>query len=222
VAGRYDFIEPGNLGESSYWSYQNHIKTAESILGAPIGVHGACYFFRSSCFIPLPAETINDDFVLPMRIVALGYRAVYKQDILAIELEKVSMAFDFKRRCRIAEGNVQQVIALKQLLLPKYGWLAFSFFSGKVLRLLMPICLLILLLGSGVMSIYFWPFSVLFFAQVFVYTVAIIRRILPDRKLLRWVDLIEYFVFGHVATLKGLLQYSMGRMTKPRPRVMDC
>ncbi|NMV11706.1 glycosyltransferase family 2 protein, partial [Vibrio parahaemolyticus] len=100
-----------------------------------IGSHGAFYTFRTHLFEPLEVSTINDDFILPMRIVLRGYSAIYEPNMLALELEQSSDDADFKRRLRISAGNMQQLMQLKKLLLPRYRGTAFAFLSGKVLRL---------------------------------------------------------------------------------------
>ena len=73
--GSYRLLEPGSEGEAAYWAYQRNIKMSEAALGATIGAHGAFYLFRRHLFEPLAPDTINDDFILPMNIVARGYRA---------------------------------------------------------------------------------------------------------------------------------------------------
>src|SRR6202041_83917 len=67
IAATYRFANDGTAGEAAYWRYQNAVKLGESALGGVIGAHGACYFFRAALFEPLPPDTINDDFILPMR-----------------------------------------------------------------------------------------------------------------------------------------------------------
>ena len=68
----YRLLNPGSTGEIAYWHYQRSIKTSEAVLGSTLGAHGAFYLFRRSLFRPLAADTINDDFILPMEIVAVS------------------------------------------------------------------------------------------------------------------------------------------------------
>ncbi|MEH6453415.1 MAG: glycosyltransferase family 2 protein, partial [Psychromonas sp.] len=85
LTGHYGLLSPGSEGEQTYWNYQSEIKASEAALGATLGAHGAFYVFRHHLFEPLPADTINDDFILPMNIVAQGYRAEYENGINALE-----------------------------------------------------------------------------------------------------------------------------------------
>ena len=146
--GYYRLLNPGSEGEQTYWRYQRQIKASEALLGATLGAHGAFYLFRRSLFQPLPVDTINDDFVLPMEIVSKGYRADYIDSINALELEQASDTMDHQRRKRIAAGNLQQLLRLKHLLLPKYKGVAFTFASGKGLRVLVPFLMYTTLIGS--------------------------------------------------------------------------
>lgn len=146
IAATYHLLTPGNAGEARYWQYQTRILSAEAQLGSPIGVHGALYFFRRPLFSALAEDTINDDFVLPMSIVAAGHQAVYEPEIIALELEQATDNMDQRRRIRISAGNLQQLLRLPTLLNPRFGGIAFAFFSGKALRAVMPLCLLLQLL----------------------------------------------------------------------------
>jgi len=134
VCPAYRVIDNSNHGEQAYWAYQSRLRLYEADLAAPMGAHGAFYLFRRSLWSPLEADTINDDFVLPMRIVAGGYRAVYDPAIVATELEPSSTTQEFRRRVRIGAGNFQQFIRLLSLASPRRPWLAFIFGSGKGLR----------------------------------------------------------------------------------------
>ena len=77
-----------------------------------------------------------------MRIVSKGYKSVYVEDINSLELDETDISLEVGRRQRIGAGNIQQLIWLKHLLLPKYGGVAFNFLSGKALRTIMPILLI--------------------------------------------------------------------------------
>ncbi|HYN77144.1 MAG TPA: glycosyltransferase family 2 protein, partial [Lamprocystis sp. (in: g-proteobacteria)] len=164
VSGSYrlfgSYQPPGPLasGESLYWEYQSKIKRQEGALGATMGVHGAFYMIRRDLFEPLDLDVINDDFILPMRIVARGYRALYEPRILALELESATLDLDRSRRRRIAAGNMQQLIRMSSLLRPSHQWVAFVFASGKALRAVMPFLLLLILIGSAALAPVSWFF----------------------------------------------------------------
>lgn len=209
VSGTYQLLSPSGAGESAYWNYQTQIKLGEGALGSTMGVHGAFYAFRANLFEPLEADIINDDFVLPMRIVARGFRAVYEPRIHAFELEPTSLDQDRHRRLRIAAGNLQQLIRLRELLSPRFGGVAFAFASGKALRALMPACLLMLLLGSAYLSAGEQSrlFVILFSAQAFAYAIATLVHVIGPAQFPAPMQTIHYLIQGHMASLVGEAGY---------------
>lgn len=203
VAGTYRLRAAGSTGEAAYWRYQTRIKIDEAALGGPIGVHGAFYLFRRALWQPLEADTINDDVILPTRILARGARAVYDTEIVATEEEKTAQAQDFRRRVRIGSGNVQQALRLWALASPRRPGLAFIFLSGKALRAFVPFLLLVALLANGVLAasgsrIY----QFLLAGQIGFYTLAVIALLQPAG-MPRLARLAAYFTQGHLAGLIG-------------------
>ena len=211
ICGSYHFLQSLSVGEQAYWQYQRSIKTRESTLGATLGVHGAFYAFRRDLFDLIPADTINDDFTLPVQIIMKGYRCLYDPRIIAMELEQACNEMDFQRRKRIAAGNVQQAIRHAGLLHPKYGKIAFNFFSGKFLRPFMPVFLFMTLMSSALLAQSYTLFQIILFIQLGVYGVTavyILRRSQPAQKKLR---VLFYLVSGHMAMAIGLINYLSGQ-----------
>ncbi|NOJ18184.1 glycosyltransferase family 2 protein [Vibrio jasicida] len=209
VNATYQIMTTQNQGEAAYWHYQSQVKYKESLIGSTIGSHGAFYTFRTKLFTPLEPEIINDDFILPMRIVLQGYDSVYEPKMLAIELEESSDSSDFQRRLRISAGNMQQFLKLKKLLLPRYRGTAFAFLSGKVLRLATPY-LMILCLVSSLLLDHYPAFQILMFGQLAVYLVALITYFVPVFNIFKPFKLISYMVVGHIANFAGGLRYLLG------------
>lgn len=207
-------------GEAVYWEYQSRIKQREAKLGSTLGVHGAFYSFRSELFEPMESDTINDDFVLPMRIVERGFRAVYDPNIRAHELEPTTNKQDRTRRRRIAAGNLQQLIRLRGLLHPSQRHTAFMFASGKGLRVLMPYLMLLVLIGSAVLSVFYeLPlFDALLAIQLLIYLGALHAHVIGPENAWWPFQAIHYLVQGHVASLLGSLAYLMGQHRGPWQR----
>jgi len=222
--GCYRLLNPGSTGETAYWDYQSRIKASEAVLGSTLGAHGAFYLFRRSLFRPLAADTINDDFILPMEIVAEGYRADYDSGIHALELEQASDTMDHRRRRRIAAGNCQQLLRMKRLLLPKYRGVAFSFLSGKALRVLMPFLMIIALAGSLMLSTDYLLFALLAILQSLAYLLAMWQILFQILFCPGWSNRLSrtlaYLVGGHFAGLIGTLRY-LGGLERGRWKRVD-
>jgi len=215
----YRLLSPGSEGEARYWNYQSNIKSCEAALGATLGAHGAFYLFRRQLFRELAPDTINDDFVLPMQIVAQGYRAGHDTRIMALELEQADQNMDRTRRQRISAGNLQQLIRLKQLLRPRYRGVAFAFASGKGLRVAMPFLMLIALCGSWLLRDQSWFFLFAAWSQIALYTVAGVELILKPTFFPKLFKTLGYIVGGHMAGLMGSLNYMLTSERKAWKRV---
>lgn len=210
VAASYQILRSGSTGENSYWQYQSNIKRGEAMLGDPIGVHGALYLFRRSVFKPLAWDTINDDFILPMNMVSEGHHAIYDPTIVALELEQASRQMDQKRRVRLAAGNLQQLLRLPKLLAPKLGWTAFNYFSGKALRTVMPLLILIQLTLCLLLASQFELLAIFAVLQICGFCSAWLSNLLPQRWLPRYLNIIFYIANGYRCSLLGLIRYALG------------
>ncbi|MFO1081042.1 MAG: sugar transferase [Reyranellaceae bacterium] len=212
AGGRYVLAAAGSAGEAAYWDYQIRIKQQEARFGSPMGFHGAGYMFRRSLWQPLEADTINDDFILPMRIVAGDAHAVYEASLPTIEREQTRPSQEFRRRVRIAAGNVQQAIRLIGLADPRRPGLAFVFLSGKFLRAFMPLILLAALVSSlALAAAGSEPFAWIAGLQLAGYAASaavLATRHWPWPRLAR---LPAYLVEGYAAGLVGALRYLAGR-----------
>ncbi|WCE31975.1 glycosyltransferase family 2 protein [Vibrio sp. SCSIO 43137] len=214
----YRILETGSVAETKYWQYQSRIKQAETSLGSTLGSHGAFYLFRTALYEPLEENTINDDFILPMKIIEKGYLAHYDADMLALEQEATSQGNDFKRRLRISAGNMQQVLRLWPLFSPRYSGIAFAFFSGKGLRLLTPYLMLSCLITSLLLVSY--PlFSIALTAQLALYAIAMLCYLFPVLQVHTLITFITYLMTGHFANLIGGLRYLLGLENKRWIRV---
>ncbi len=217
VNATYLLYPTGNEGENTYWQYQTAVKQWEASLGSSLGSHGAFYLFRTSLFEPMPLNTINDDFILPMQIVKQGYIAEYETQMVALELEESNLKTNFKHRLRISAGNMQQAIRLFSLFNPKFKGIAFAFFSGKGLRLLTPYLMIVCLACSVFLRDYLL-FEVLLWLQVIVYSIGVLGYMLPEKLVNKPISLISYLVVGHYANFIGGLRYLLGLENSPWTR----
>lgn len=197
-------------GEGLYWRYETFLKQQESRLHSILGAHGAFYAIRRALFRRVRETEINDDYLIPMRIVSQGFRAVYEPEAVAWELETASVAGEFARRRRIAAGNCQQIVELRHLLSPFRGWVALCFFSHKVLRTVAPFLMVFLLVSS------FWlprPLAAAALAaQGALYAGALAGYLCQRQgRAVRWLSPPLYFCLGNLAMLMGCLRFCAGK-----------
>jgi len=140
VSGIYRVVKASeaHLGraEDFYWKYETFLKTQESELGCVVGGHGQILAIRKALY-PFPDPgIINDDYVIPLRILKMGHRVVYEPKAIAREVAEEMTGFN--RRIRVMAGNIQQLREIRELLWPPRLFPLFVFISHKVLRLVVP------------------------------------------------------------------------------------
>lgn len=215
VSGFYLPAQDSSLrgrGERLYWKYETLLKRRESMVSSILGAHGALYAIRRKLFELLEDNIINDDFILPMRIVQKGYRAIYETEAVAVEHGETSVTGELERRSRITVGNVQQTFLLKRFLNPFHGLVAFQFVSHKVLRVLNPLLLMMICLSSGLLVSNSIIFLTVFLLQVIFYFLGILGFILSKLKIkVGMLHVPLYFCLGTVSTIVGLYRSLTGK-----------
>ncbi len=97
VSGVYQVLRPeaAQLGgeEGFYWRYETFIKRCESALGSILGAHGSLYAIRREWCPDLGRIRVNDDYEIPVHIVAGGHRAVYAPDAVAAKGATINWQF---------------------------------------------------------------------------------------------------------------------------------
>ena len=182
VCGRLVLIdaETGRNADGLYWRYETFLKKAEARLGALLGSNGAIYAIRRDQYVPIPANTIVDDFVIPLLAkLKSGCRIVYDCDAVATEETAPDVKAEFRRRARIGAGGFQAIALLWRLMSPRWGWLAFAFVSHKVLRWLCPFLLAAMLISSVIAAIAQPMYWIIVGAQVAFYVASLLTSHLP-------------------------------------------
>ena len=124
VCGKLVLVDSatGHNVDGLYWRIETALKDREAQLGAINGVNGAIYALRRTVFSPLPAGTILDDLVLPLRSrLATGCRLLFDPEAVAFEETAVGVDAEFNRRARIGAGGFQALALLWPLLDPRQG-----------------------------------------------------------------------------------------------------
>ena len=194
--------------EDFYWKYETYLKLAEADVGSILGCHGSLYAIRRALY-PFPKPgTINDDYVIPMRILAQGYRVAYEPG--AVAYEEAHEMGGFSRRVRIMTGNVEQLREMKALMRPLRPGPLFFFLSHKAGRLVVPIAMLVMLVANAFLLDS--PFYRIVFAlQLAFYALVLLGAVIALRpKILR---LPYYFCMINAAAFLGMYHALRGGRT---------
>ena len=133
--------------EGLYWRYESLLRLMESRIGVTLTASGAIYALRRACFVPLSADTLVEDLVVPMTARRLGFRVLYDPEARGTDFAASTVAGEFSRRVRIATGSFRALGGL--LRSPLDPVTAFAFVSHKLLRWTLPFLLIGMLVTSA-------------------------------------------------------------------------
>jgi cellulose synthase/poly-beta-1,6-N-acetylglucosamine synthase-like glycosyltransferase len=213
VCGRLVLTDPdtGGNADSLYWKYETFLKKCEGQLQALLGANGGIYAIRRELFRPIPKDTTVDDFVIPLQAkLRTGCAIIFDSQAVAREETPTTVGSEFHRRSRIGAGCFRSIGLLWRLLDPRLGWVAFTFFSHKILRWLCPFFMVGLLLTNP----FLWqePFyRGTLAAQVAFYLVALLAAFVPGRfKALKPLRITTMFMGMNAALLVGFWRWLRG------------
>jgi cellulose synthase/poly-beta-1,6-N-acetylglucosamine synthase-like glycosyltransferase len=204
-------IDPfsGDNKDNLYWKYEQALKFHESRLNALLGANGAIYAIRTDMYIPLPTDTIIDDFCIVMNIAQKGYSVIYAPEAKAIEEIAPDLAEESSRRIRIGAGNYQAMMRLGWLLNPMEGYRFFSYVSHKVLRWFVPHLMVIILTLNAILATNEEFYRYLLLLQVIFYSAAIVGMKMKSGSglIFKVLQLLAFFVSMNFSLLRGFIKF---------------
>ena len=132
----------------AYWRYEKGLRAMESEIHSVAGATGAIYAIRRGLFAPLPAGTILDDVVIPIRMALAGRRVIFDPAARAYEFANQGAKSEYERKVRTLAGNCQLLVQMPELLAPWRNPIFVQFVSHKVGRLLVPYLLAALFISN--------------------------------------------------------------------------
>ena len=197
--------------EKTYISAEVSSKNAESLLwGAMMGPFGGCFSLRKNLWETIPSHFLVDDFFINMLVLQKGFKSINEPKAIVYEDVSNNLSDEFRRKIRISSGNFQNLFHYKHLLLD-FSWIAFSFFSHKVLRWLAPFFILsiIAILPFIILkeNFYFY-FSI---GIIACFSFVIIDFLLKLLKVnIRILRFLTHFTVMNTALFIGFLNYIQG------------
>jgi len=211
VCGELHLIDPfsGDNKDNVYWKYEQALKFHESRLNALLGANGAIYAIRTDTYIPLPSDTIIDDFCIVMNIAQKGHTVIYAPEAKAIEEIAPDLAEESSRRVRIGAGNYQAMMRLGWLLNPMKGYRFFSYVSHKILRWFVPHLMVIVLILNVILAINDDFYRYVLFLQFIFYSAAIYGMKMKSGSglIFKSFQLLAFFVSMNFSLLRGFIKF---------------
>ncbi len=212
--------------ESWYIKRENDIKYLEGLLdGSMMGAFGACFAMRAHLFHPVPNNYIVDDFYLTLKVLEHRYQAIKEPFAICKEDVSDDQKEEFRRKKRISAGNFQNLKHFQHLLNPRYKWVAYNFFSHKILRWFGPF----FLIAAYLCTIILCKENIFFIFLLFLQTLALLsplidylfKKVSIHLPLLRFIS---YFYLMNLALLLGFFNFLKGINTnvwKPTKRNLN-
>lgn len=218
VTGESRYSDPArstvSTQENFYWKYERLIKILESDLGSMVGSDGAILALRRALFEPLAVTDLND-LVIPLRVVARGFRVVYERRAICDEPGTLEYQEEFRRKVRIVNRSVFALRQFPSLLNPtRAGVFAVQLFSHKVLRWSVGLALGVLLVSSAAAGSIDRRWVPLLWAQIGFYSLAGAGALFPGlrRRAGPVLTLPYYFCLVNAAALIGGVRGLIGQV----------
>jgi biofilm PGA synthesis N-glycosyltransferase PgaC len=209
----------GDHGEQAdmdlYWRYENWAREHQSKIYSLFNTTGCIYAMRRNLIEAIPADTLSDDAILPLRAFFRGYRVIFDPEAIAYDYPAVA-GTEFRRRFRNLAG-LYQVHARMPQLFNKSNPMRFHFMSHKFSRLLLPWALLVIaastlaLPDSGLKTI-------LLTTEITFVLLAVVNRFIPrELPLKRLSSPIQTFLIMNAASMMALTVFFVppARLWKP-------
>jgi cellulose synthase/poly-beta-1,6-N-acetylglucosamine synthase-like glycosyltransferase len=206
-------------GEGFYWKYESKLKAWDSELFSVVGAAGELFSVKTALYIPVPVDTLLDDFMISMLIAEKGYRIVYEPDAYATETASANTKEELKRKVRIAAGGIQSFLRLTGLLNPfKHPVLSFQYLSHRILRWTITPFLMI---GCFFLNWYIvlmmdgdWKYQIILACQVLFYGFALLGWIMQSRSIkVKLFFIPYYFCMMNYAVFAGIKRYMSSSQT---------
>jgi len=196
-------------GLGLYWKYEKWLRRNESRVWSVLGATGAIYAMRRECWTNLPAATLLDDVLAPMRAVLNGCRVVFEAEAVAYDCASADAATESRRKRRTLAGNYQILVQEPRLLLPVVNPVWLQYMSHKVGRLVVPWALVGLFISTVLLARESVLYAPVLFAHGIFYGMALAGALFHARE--RFARVAFTFVMLNISAVAGLAALRRGR-----------
>ena len=205
-------------GEGAYVKYEMWLRQQESRLAGLVGLSGSFFAARKAVCQVWDIHSPSD-FNTALNTARLGLRAVTAPDVLGYYQDLKDPQKEYQRKIRTVIRGMTALSRHSEVLNPqRFGLFAFQVFSHKLMRWVVPWCLIGLFIVSAVIAHESPFYSLALLAQLAFYGVALLAHFLPTLREKSWIKLIYFFVQVNLALLDAAIKFLAGeRMTTWKP-----
>jgi len=199
-----------SVGESLYWRYESWIKSSESRVHSATCADGQIFAVRRAAVSCVRQG--GEDFVIPMAMVARGFRFIFEPEAVAIVPAASELAPEFRRKVRSHVSFLLNAWLMRRLLIPRRSPVWWQLLSHHVLRMTVPPAMLLAFLAGASLAASSSFYRAPFFAQSFFYGCAAAGFFLARRGLRPKIFYVPfYFVFAQLALAVAWWRWARGR-----------
>lgn len=211
-------VSDATAGEGFYWKYESKLKAWDSELYSVVGAAGELFSIRTNLYVPVPADTILDDFMLSLQIADKGYRIIYEPLAYAVESGSENVKEELKRKIRIAAGGIQSIVRLKGLMNPFRNFvLTFQYISHRVLRwTITPFLMILAFFLNGYIAVQTKEpvYLLLYGCQIMFYAMAMMGYLMETRQVkIKVLFIPYYFCMMNYAVMAGIRRYFLKKQS---------
>ncbi|NPV03135.1 MAG: glycosyltransferase family 2 protein [Syntrophaceae bacterium] len=214
VTGKMIYVNPdGSVigdGCSAYMKYENRLRSLETAVGSIVGVDGGIDAVRKALYRPMRADQLPD-FVLPLAVVAQGYRVVYEPGAILRETALAKSSDEYRMRVRVTLRALWALKDMRHLLnFGRDALFTWQLWSHKLLRYFSFVFLAGAYIGNAFLVSKEFYYAGFFAMQSLFYVAGLAAPYIANRGF-RFVLMIHYFVLINVAALHAFLKFALGR-----------
>lgn len=177
VSGELHFVPLQQAGGTAkginlYWKYEKFLRACESQAYSMLGATGAIYAIRRNLFTQIPQNVVLDDMYVPLKIIQMGFRAIWDPAAKAYDKVADNPQEEHRRKVRTLYGNYQIFQLFLDLLNPLTSPIAVQLLSHKFLRIIMPFLLIGLFLVNFILAHTSFIFQLFLMGQIIFYLLA--------------------------------------------------
>ena len=197
--------------EGSYVKYEMVLRRLESKVCSVVGLSGSFFAMRRELCQGWTSR-YTSDFLMAIRSVAAGYRAVDDASSLAYYKAVPSLRREFKRKVRTVAAGLAVLIGNLPVLNPfRFGFFSFEVASHKLLRWLTPFLLLLVFLSNLCAAGESEFYLVFLMAQIVFYSVAGLVVLFPHLNKVRIFRIPSFFCLVNLSVVVAWLEIIMGK-----------
>lgn len=194
-------------GCTGFMRYENWLREQETLSGSIVGVDGGVDAVRRGLYEPMRPDQLPD-FVLPLSVVAAGYRVVYQPAAVLKENALSDSGHEFRMRVRVSLRAFWALWDMRKLFNPlRYPMFSVQLLSHKALRYLAFVPLLALLILSVVLYDAALIYKIALFAQAAFWLLAGLACLTEFGRLTGWP---YYFAILNVAAAVAFFRFIRG------------